>query len=96
MIRNLIGKMFKVITICFEQAPLEIFFFVTNDFSNFLVLLCFVILPNVGHKTKVAHIYLHTHLLMDITITILSISRPPLNYAAVFNYLQFVFVVCRR
>ena len=30
---------------------------------------------------------------MALTITILSISRPPLNYAAVINYLQFVFVV---
>ena len=56
-------------------------FLVTNDLSNFTVLLCFVILLNVGHKTKSAHIYLHIHLLMAITITILSISRPPLNYA---------------
>ena len=53
----------------------------------------FVILLNVGHKPKVARIYLHTALLIAIGVTILSISRPPVKYAAVINYLQFVFVV---
>ena len=36
---------------------------------------------------------IHTQLPMAITITILSISRPPLNYAAIINYLPFAFVV---
>ena len=54
-------------------------------FSNNLLLLCFVLfcfvgLLNVGQNTKVAHIYLHTQLLMAVIITILSLSRPPLNY----------------
>ena len=62
------------------SAPRNIFL-VANDFSNFSVLFCLVILLNVGHKTKIGHIYLHIHLLMAITTTILSISRPPLNYA---------------
>ena len=53
-----------------------------------------VILPNVvGHKIKVARIYLHTQLLIAIEITVLSINRPPLKYAAIINYVQFVFVV---
>ena len=37
------------------------YIFFANNFFNCtpFVLLCFVILFNVGHNTKVAHIYLH-------------------------------------
>ena len=44
-------------------------------------------------QTKVARIYLHTQLLIAIEITVLSISRPPLKYAGIIIYVQFVFVV---
>ena len=56
-------------------------------------LFCFVILVNVGHNTKVVHIYLHKQLLMAIAISVLSINRPPLKYVAVINYLPFAFIV---
>ena len=35
-------------------------FFVTNDFSNFSVLFCFVVLLNVGHKRSCAYIFTYT------------------------------------
>ena len=64
----------------------------TNDFSNNILLLCFVLYFYLS-CAKVAHINLHTQLLMAITNTMLLMSRPTLNYAAVINYLLFVFVV---
>ena len=95
LMRNLISKMFKLITICFEQALLN--FYLLQMISRIIFscynLFRFVISLNVGYHTKVAHGYLHTQLLMAIRITILSISRPPLNSAAVINYLHFVLVV---
>ena len=35
-------------------------FFVTNDFSNFLVLFCFVILLNVGYQKSCAYVFTYT------------------------------------
>ena len=92
--RNLIGEMFKGNNNMFRISAPRNIFLVIKDFSNFSVLFCFVILFNVGHKTKVAHIYLHIHLLMAITITILSISRPPLNYACCRYQLSIICVCC--
>ena len=36
------------------------FFFITNDFSNFLVLFCFVILLNVGCQKSCAYVFTYT------------------------------------